>query len=437
MLSRLTHLSGRSTLQHVRSLHAGFAGKKLKRHGVFRDRHLDNFQPAPPASNVKHKKEQYLKEIMDAKGEIAGLFADEQPAENSGNQDFTEREAEAKEYSIEAMRIYRLLKPEAPVFYKEEAMTSLQSKMNEVLLSQAPITRQVEDLKAREQPIPSGLIPKQFDTLQFNLPVVNPRAFLLALEAATQSLADDLDALCQALNVVDLPSKDEPMRFRKLLDRLFDSFKLRKDPAYVDEWMFDCWPRIRPFMPKAIASLPARAVGDWLKGHLARVIEGQKAELRIHLHRKPQNGQEMWYDISEDFVYDDYPMSDELVDERNMDFPLHKAGEYLKAVGQFLSLQSDDVQNVITDDIAMEFQKLIDNLSKIGLSSWLTMDIAEIEKYLPRGEIPVVRPTDDDLAIAKIMLRAAARGKGNLLDFEALDPYKMLHGFDSKTVTQP
>eukprot|EP00922_Rhytidocystis_sp_ex-Travisia-forbesii_P026336 GHVS01038574.1.p1 GENE.GHVS01038574.1~~GHVS01038574.1.p1 ORF type:complete len:875 (-),score=75.35 GHVS01038574.1:95-2581(-) len=433
---RIAQPTGR--LSSCRSIHCGHGMEKLRRQTVFRDKHLDNFQPAHPASNVKQQKEQFLRQLLETKGEIAGLFGDEERAailKNVDEEKYAKRVKEAKEYSIEAMRIYRLLRPEAPVFYKEESMLGLQSKVNEVLLSQSPVARKVQDLHNKEQPIPSDVIPAQLDPLQFNLPVVNPRAFVLAVEAVCQSLADDLDHLCVELSVLDLPSRDEPLRFKKLLDRLSDSFKLRKDPAYVDEWMYDCWPRLRPFMPKAIADMPSREVGEWLKGHLRRVLQNQKHGKRIILHRKPMTGAEQWYDISEDFIYDDYPLSEEIVDELNVDFPVHKAGEYLQRMAKFFGGQAEG-NLCVTESSAQQFQKMIDNLEKIGLKNWLVMDLAELEEALPGGDIPVIRTTDDDLRTAKIMLRAAARGKGNLLDFEALDPYKMLHGFDTKSIEE-
>ena len=62
---------------------------------------------------------------------------------------------------------------------------------------------------------------------------MNPTAFLLALEAASASLAEDLEALVVYLrgSKEALPAADDPLRFQKLVDLVFSTFELKKDPA--------------------------------------------------------------------------------------------------------------------------------------------------------------------------------------------------------------
>merc|ERR1719353_1115196 len=68
-----------------------------------------------------------------------------------------------------------------------------------------------------------------------HLPVVNPTAFLLALEAASASLAEDLEELLVYLrgSKQELPKRDDPLRFQKLVDLVFSTFALKKNPEDV------------------------------------------------------------------------------------------------------------------------------------------------------------------------------------------------------------
>merc|ERR1711959_285228 len=97
------------------------------------------------------------------------------------------------------------------------------------------------------------------------------------------------------------------------------------------------------------------------------------------------------------------------------------------------------------DSVASQFQDFVWDLEKVGLRNWLRMDIRDLERFLPkvaRGNKddplndPVRVDSADDCEVAWLMLRCAARGRANLLDFEKIDPYKLLHGLPARTVDE-
>lgn len=59
---------------------------------------------------------------------------------------------------------------------------------------------------------------------------------------------------------------------------------------------------------------------------------------------------------------------------------------------------------------------------------------SQLESFLPQGPPPAFSASPSDVAAARLFLKAAARGRGNLLDFQALDPYRLLHGFSAQSV---
>jgi len=50
-----------------------------------------------------------------------------------------------------------------------------------------------------------------------------------------------------------------------------------------------------------------------------------------------------------------------------------------------------------------------------------------------KGDIAL---SPDDVEVAKLMLRCAARDRANLLDFEAVDPYRLLHGLPAREIDE-
>jgi ribosomal protein S5 len=82
---------------------------------------------------------------------------------------------------------------------------------------------------------------------------------------------------------------------------------------------------------------------------------------------------------------------------------------------------------------------LVFDCEKIGLKEWLDGGDIEtrLDRHLPRGPIPSVSEfSASDIATAKLMLRCSARGKPNLMEFEAIDPNRMLHEFPTKSIDE-
>jgi len=404
---------------------------------------------APEKSNIRRQKDKYLREFGIVHRDLQGLFDEEAKkavkpqTEQEQLRDSNSRRR--REDVNEAMRMYRLLRPDAPPFYEEDAALSMQARANHLLESEAPPGNSL----AR-----SGGAPL-FD-FQAHLPVVNPKAFLLALESVVASLADDVETLCllAGFQKEQLPDEEDPLRFKLLLDSLFGAFPLRKDPSHVDNFMEECWPRLRNLLPREIAELPQERVADWLRGHLTRVRLNQRRNTpNILLHSNAERfGDEEMYSFAEDFPYDDDPVPGLLADERNLDFPLERAGEFMATLLRALSGSPAalDAMNAMGaggsdagsgtsgtgDEVASQFQELVWDLEKVGLRNWLRMDVADFERFLPRGEIPDLSFTEEDVQVAKTMLKCAVRGRADLLDFDAVDPYKLLHEFPAQAIEE-
>lgn len=398
-----------------------------------RHKYLKEVDQAPEPSSIRRQKDRYLREIALTTGEIRGLFGDDEKRaiEPSSADELAQRETseQRREDVTEAMRVYRLLRPDALPFYEEDAKRSMQAKMNRLM---------AEDENALE------LQKSKFaDPFSAYLPVVNQRAFLIALESVTASLADDIETICELLGLSRdiFPTADDPLRFKKLVDILFGRFPLKKDPSFVGEFMEDHWKTLRLFLPEPIAELPENAVADWLRAHLYRVrLNQRRNDPKIFLHKSKSLRDDEYYSFAEDFPYDDDPMQGIVADERNLDFPLENAGEYMKAFLAFLGESSTGktyASEDSTETVASQFQELVWDLEKVGLRNWLRMDIRELENFLPKGELkPLPVDNADDCEVAWLMLRCAARDRANLLDFEKLDPYKMLHGLPAQDIDE-
>lgn len=432
-------------LAGTRGVHNGHVRKTLDRIGLPRHQFLKEVDQAPDSSSVRLQKDRYLRELGLAHGEIQGLFRDDERAQKAvlpTSKAELERRAgseQRREDVTEAMRVYRMLRPDASPFYEEDAKLAMQSKMNRLLS---------EDEQA--------LVPeksKYGDPFMANLPVVNQRAFLIALESITSSLADDLETVCQLLGISQeaMPSENDPLRFKKLVDILFAAFPLKRDPSEVRQFMEDYWETLRLLLPEAIANLPPDEVANWLRGHLHRVrLNKRRNDPKIFLHKAESFQDDEYYNFAEDFPYDDDPMPGLLADERNLDFPLEDAENYMEAFLSFLSdssiakMASEELSQAETDgglepetNVAAQFQDLVWDLEKVGLRNWLRTDIRELERCLPKGalqEMSVNNP--DDCDVAWLMLKCAARGRANLLDFEKVDPYKLLHGLPAREIEE-
>ncbi|CAE7382211.1 rpsE [Symbiodinium natans] len=365
--------------------------------------------------------------------------------------------AHKRELNNEALRVYRLLRPEAPRFFEEDAMLGMKARMSQITQEDSNADRGSAIARAQ----------KLGDPFKAHLPVVNQKAFLLALESVVASLAEDLETLCRLVGMdpKDFPTVEDPLRFYKLLNILFDAFPLEKDPRKVPEFMQTHWLRLKALLPEELFELDETEVEKWLTGHLERVLLNQKryeqADQRILLHNK--RSEERWYNFAEDFPYDDDPMPDMLADERNLFFPLEKAQEYMQlflnafGASKCAAVQRGDPElgpaaaSLDSAAVSNQFQDLVWDLEDVGLRNWLKMDIQELERNMPKGEVAQLVHSntangddttsklyfsDDDVQVAKLMLQCAARGKADLLDFEAVDPYKLLHGMPATEVAE-
>jgi len=426
----------------LRALHRGWTGKKLGRISPVRERILDQVQTCGRPAAVKRETEKFLREIHEAQESVVKLFENQKDARAAVTEETEEAKArqrsklEQENFASEALRIFRVLRPEAPPFYKEDAKLSLEARLNALSLQQTPEGASASSLAGSLGRQDGLQLLSKSSPLQFNLPVVNPTAFVLALQAATSSLAEDLQEFCELLQVPShtMPEKDDPLRFKKVLDALLNSFALRKDPSYARSWVVRNWARLGPLLPPDLRALPLESVVVWLEGHLERVNRNQQ-ETSNGLPRTARRAESEWYDFGEDFLFDDRPMSPDVLNDREVagDFPLEKAGEYIQKLFQF-SRQGDSPKFSSSSDasvlrlMADQFQQLVDALSRVGLKQWLCMNVKEIEKFLPQGEIPKLQSVSAaDRRTAALMLKAAARGKGNLLEFEALDPFQLLN----------
>ena len=363
---------------------------------------------APVRSQIRTEKDQHFRALLLAKEGLQSVFSN-LPA--SGARDKHNQNRSNEKRVREALRIYRMLRPDAPPSYVEDAMSAMSTKLNTVSSEAGKIAE----------------ISAVGDPFMTQLPVVNPRAFIIALEAAVNSLAEDMHAICvdfMKIPIEALPRVDHPERFKVLVNVIMSSFPLKKSPEHVDEFLLNHWSRLQAILPPELASLSNLEIGNWLRDHLTRVQKNQKSA-------KSPRQRAMYYSIAEDFIFDSWPVGPELKDERNLDFPLEKASEYLEKFAKFLGIPC-------SEEMLEQWQQLIWDCEKIGLRNWLKLDeLRDVEKWMPEGNIGgVTGSTPEDVKVAKLMLRCAARGKPNLLDFEAIDPYKLLHNFPTASVEE-
>lgn len=383
---------------------------------------LQHVDQAPTRSVIRREKDNYARELLKEKENISSLFGETErsalasQASRSGP-DVTNMSAEVKKQRIaDGLRMYRILQPEGLPFYKQDALQAMKTKLNE-------LTAQHSGVGVIEKPItPLG------DPFQLQLPVVNPTSFMIALEAATRSLADDLEYMCKhylGIDEVALPAADHPERFLLLVRQAFNAFPLRKDPAHVDQFMLDSWPRLQKLFP-ADLELSEKDVADWLRGHLERVIVNQRG---TSLSRNE------WYNLATDFGFDSF-VTPKSVGGKSL-FDITKVKEQAIRVFRLLGVKDESV----IDSTASQLQQFVYDCEKIGLKSWLGEKNIEqlLDQHLPRGPVPAISAStvkESDIETARLMLKCAARGKPNLLDFDAIDPHKLMHAFPTKSVSE-
>lgn len=436
-----------------RFVHQGHVRKTLEKLNLPKHHWLKEVDQAPEKSVIRRQKDKYLRETGLIHREIQSLFDDveRQAIVKVSQEDLKKQKdvSQRREDSNEALRIYRLLRPDAPPFYEEDAMLGMQAKMNKIVLEEA----------GGKTVAPSRV---GGDPFKAYLPVVNQRAFLLALESVVASLAEDVETfwLLLGLDLENLPHPEDPLRLKLLMDGVFNAFPLMKDGSNLDEFMERSWPLLKQLVPTEVSEIEPQLVRAWLQGHLYRVRENQRLhDRKINLH-KPERflSDRPLYSFAEDFIYDNDPMPGNVADERNLDFPLEKAAAYMRsflgAMGEsgMAAEVAESSPGLLEDseEVASQFQEFVWDLEKIGLRNWLKMDLRDLEMYIPKGQLAQLRVhtkdtpvldgviplQEDDKEVAKLMLRCAARGRADLLDFKAVDPFKLLHDLPAEDIEE-
>jgi ribosomal protein S5 len=392
-------------------------------------RWLEHVDQAPARNSVRTEKDKYLREIMREKGMIGGLFGpNERTALSSAKPSLGAEGVEVSNISEEdeqkkisdALKMYRILQgPNALPFYKQDAILSMHAKLNQVMNEHGGQGKETTFDKSIGDP------------LQLQLPVVNPKSFIIALNAAVGSLSDDLELICTEILGIEkssLPEESHPERFLMLVKSVFGAFPLRKDPAAVDQFMIDHWKQIGNFLqPLGVSE---QDFSDWLRGHLERVTANQR---RV---APSLAGNEM-YSLSVDFPYDQF-MNPKSIGRLSLRQKMtlwdsSQAGIQMERVLSMMKAFGGDIESI--KSVSNQFQEFVYDCEKLGLKKWFGMDEDEFERSLPRGPALVnLSPSEADISTAKLMLKCAARGKGNLLDFDAIDPVKLLTGMPTKSV---
>eukprot|EP00439_Symbiodinium_sp_Y106_P039038 s1446_g4.t1 len=402
----------------VRWLHKGHVNATLEKLRMPRHHWLKEVDQAPEKSTVRRLKDNYIRELGEVHTSMQDLFRSDKGAQSALLQLTVEQKqkdkAHQRELNNEALRIYRLLRPEAPRFFEEDAMLGMKARMNQITQEDNQADPRAAVARAE----------KMADPFKAHLPVISQKAFLLALESV------DLETLWHLLgnDPEDLPGVEDPLRFHKLVGGLFNAFPLKKSPQEVPAFMERYWPTLRALLPEdcrtrrkhdvagtgkgfsscfELFDLDEKHVEAWLRGHLERVILNQRRYEQAD--QKMLRQAEEYYNFAEDFPYDDDPMPGLLADERNLDFPLEKAQEYMQL---FLAALG----------ASQRAKDLVWDLEEVGLRNWLKMDIKELEDNLPKGEVAqLIHATaskggetssrlyfdDDDVKVAKLTLAFA------------------------------
>ena len=406
--------------QPSRGVHVGHITTTLRKLEMPIPRWLQHVDQAPTRSVIRREKDNYAREMLKEKEHISSLFGDNERGaigtRPNSDPSISNQQLEDKRQKIaDSLRMYRILQPDGLPFYKQDALSSMKTKLNQLTSEHSGVT--TDDRPTS----PVG------DPFQLQLPIVNPTSFLIALEAATRSLADDLEYICTDLLGIDevaLPDKAHPERFLLLIRQVFNAFPLRKDPSQVDQFMIDSWPRLKRLLPDDV-NITDQEMASWLRGHLERVIVNQRGS---KLSRAE------FYNFATDFQFDSFvnPKSG----NRRPDLDLAQTKEQAAKVLTMLKVDPEVVESV-----SSQLQQFVFDCQKIGLYSWLAeRNIDQLfDAHLPRGPVPTLDPSQvkpEDISTARLMLKCAARGKPNLLDFDCIDPSKLLHQFPTKSVQE-
>lgn len=380
----------------------------------------------------------------------------------------------------EALGAYRVLRPNALPFYKEEATLRLRSEANKVK------RENVWGDEHRKEVL------NEMGATEADLPILDPKAYSLALWTVADSLADDIeefvrlwckklpaDIMEHSLGDTDNPHtidavlgalQSDPLRLPKLVDivtnHAFGAKPLQKKVRAVRPWVNENWNKgsLLEYLFGNVFHLQKEDVICFLEGHIERVLYNQNTaeeHKRVWNHKGASEDDD--YVFSRDFVYDSGELTSDLVDELNMadtdfwgSFSKQSHGDSMgervleifehmvKSVSQS-ALPDNHVESDMIDFLAgllkEQFKTLLTDLELIGLKKWMTLNpkngVEELGNKFPGGKITLPREIDPvTTKKAKTMMRAAARGRENLLEFQAEDFDLAVHEIPTQSMDE-
>ncbi|XP_026190031.1 uncharacterized protein LOC34620567 [Cyclospora cayetanensis] len=403
-------------LHCCRQLHRSHLAKKLERQSIRRLKHLDEVPNAAAAAAatraaaavgdglpLRIEKETFARELLLQRHAIAALFTDDQksalfnrkansadrPADNpphsaaghAGAAPPVRKElSPAQQQQLNrhlrnAMKAWSLLRPEAEPFYKEDAMLNLESRLNSLTLEHSSL--QQELLKQQEQQeLEDGLVPP-----------TGAVAAWLAGHLSRVIANQKRYALLPVVSPQPISATAPPVSL---------------SPTYSSK----------------NGSSPQDS------------IDARFAAFVVSRLRDPL------YDMGRDCLFDSWLVKEDAIDNLILKADLADAPQALKGLAAFFQLTGANGAEVYTPEVEAAVSRLFGTLSDVGLSDWLRAVPEMFEAFLPHGEIPYTSVSPEDMATARLLLAAATKGKGNLLDFDAASPFKLLHGIPAKTVEE-
>ncbi|CRH02469.1 mitochondrial ribosomal protein S5 precursor, putative [Plasmodium relictum] len=251
---------------------------------------------------------------------------------------------------------------------------------------------------------------------KMNLPIFNPTSFCLAVECLTNHICDDLIFLFgDIIDEQKIPEKNENDRLYKFICSLSEFFCLEKNETDVERWMNNVYKKIKNKLPYNISNIKDEYIENWIKGHIRRVLFNEK-------HKNEKLYKEKYYNLGNDFIYDNFSMSNDVIDNK-IDFSTNKLTYYFKSIIEFLI--GKEIDSSLEEQLNMMFL----NLKKIGLENWLKMDVKDFEKYLLRNNnnSNFLEITDSDRYVSFLMLKCASRNITDFFFYEEFSPFYLFH----------
>lgn len=290
---------------------------------------------------------------------------------------------------------------------------------NENLSSSLPMENQVDTLPNSETTCHANLDDSNFMSItKMNLPIFNPSSFCLAIESLTNHICDDLIYLFgDFMEEKKLPTKDENDRLYKFMNYLCEFFSLEKRETDVDRWMDEVYNKIKPKLPSAFRSMKNEYVKNWIKEHIKRVLENEKRNNQMLYKEK-------YYNLGNDFPYDNLPMNENKGEDPKAEFSTEKLTNYFKTIIEFF------LEKKVDSNLEEQLNMMFLNLKKIGLDNWLKMDVRDFEKYLLRNNNSnFLQITENDKYVSYLMLKCASR---NITDFFFYEEFSPFHLFNER-----